>query len=180
MENFGNQNIEKDSYKTGSTNPPKNRGGLVAGLLIAVILLAGVSSILGVMNIQLFRMLQKDRGNDISFVPNETSAGQPIEGTGRSKLGLTAGDISEADRRYFHLPAGVLIAEVEKQGCAAAAGLAPGDIILSVDGTIVLTAADLEQVMQNYRAGDRVEIKFYRYRTGAKQSTTVVLEEAKG
>ena len=61
MENLENQNVEQDSYKTGSTKPPKNRGGLVAGLLVAVILLAGVCSILGLMNVQLFRMLQAEK-----------------------------------------------------------------------------------------------------------------------
>jgi serine protease Do len=44
-------------YRTGSTQPPKNHGGIIAILLIAVILLSGVVSVLGVMNIRLFRQL---------------------------------------------------------------------------------------------------------------------------
>ena len=36
MENFENRKNAQDSYKTGSTNPSQNRGGLVAGLLVGV------------------------------------------------------------------------------------------------------------------------------------------------
>ena len=97
MENWENQNFERDSYQTGSTKPPKNRGGLVAGLLVAVILLAGVSSILGLMNIQLFRMLQAEKGSSAFFSPNETKAvvTGPIDVTGKPKLGLTVSSINE-------------------------------------------------------------------------------------
>ena len=46
-----------DSYETGSTRPPKNRGGLIALLLIGVIIFGGISSVLGALNIKLFREL---------------------------------------------------------------------------------------------------------------------------
>ncbi len=182
MENFGNQNIEQDSYKTGSTKPPKNRGGLVAGLLVAVILLAGVSSILGVMNIQLFRMLHAEKKTPISFSPNETQAATPgvsQNAPGKPALGLIVSSISELDQRFYHLPAGVLITAVDAQGCAARAGLAIGDIILSFNGVSVLTVDALEQALQECQAGDQVNVEFYRYRA-EKQFTATVTLDAKG
>ena len=45
---------DQGTYQTGSTQPPKNRGGLMAVLLILVIFLAGLTSVLGIMNIRLF------------------------------------------------------------------------------------------------------------------------------
>lgn len=179
MENFDSQNIEQDSYKTGSTRPPKRRNGLVAGLLIAVILLASVSSILGVMNIQMFRMLQADRENYVSFAPAQSGETEPAatqDASGEPSLGLTAESIGELDQRYFRLPAGVLVAQVRENGCAAAAGLAPGDIILRFNGTDVALAEDLEQALQDCRVGDRIEVVYYRYRTDAQYQTTVILE----
>jgi predicted metalloprotease with PDZ domain len=179
MENFENQNMEQDSYKTGSTKPPKNRGGLVAGLLVAVILLAGVCSILGLMNVQLFRMLQAEKKHPVSFAPSETKVvtTEPTrDATGKPELGLTVDSIGELDQRYFHLPAGALITQVEAQGCGAKAGLAVGDIILSLNGVEVETAEALELVLQTCQAGDRVEVGFYRYRTEQKLKTTVILE----
>lgn len=47
-------------YQTGSTQPQKIRRGVVAVLLVIVIILCGVISILGVMNIHLFRKLQSE------------------------------------------------------------------------------------------------------------------------
>lgn len=182
MENFGKQNIEQDSYKTGSTNPPKKRSGLVAGLLIVVILLAGVSSILGVMNIQLFRMLQADREALVSF-----SGSMPTEATEamlddaqkdstKSIMGLTAEDISQLDRQYYDLPEGVLICAVEKKGCAAKAGLAVGDIILSINGAEVRSVQGLEQALQGCKAGDQVAVAIYRCSTEKRLETTVIYE----
>lgn len=179
MENLENQNVEQDSYKTGSTKPPKSRGGLAAGLLVAVILLAGVSSILGVMNIQLFRMLEEKTEQAFSVAPTQKAsvpfnAAQDVFGT--PKLGVTVESISELDQRYFHLPVGVMVTQLDPRGCAGKAGIAAGDMILSVSGISVETAEALEQALQNYQAGESVEVEFYRYRTKQWQKVTVILE----
>ena len=48
----------QDTYRTGSTKPPKNHWGLIAVLLTLVILLAGLSTLLGLVNIRLLGQLQ--------------------------------------------------------------------------------------------------------------------------
>ena len=50
---------DQDTYQTGSTRPPKSHGGLIAFLLGLVIFLSGISTVLGLMNIQLFRQLNE-------------------------------------------------------------------------------------------------------------------------
>ena len=47
----------QDTYRTGSTKPPKNHWGLIAVLLTLVILLAGLSTILSLVNIRLLGKL---------------------------------------------------------------------------------------------------------------------------
>ena len=179
MENLDNQNMEQDSYKTGSTKPPKSRGGLVAGLLVAVILLAGVSSILGLMNIQLFRMLEEEKEQAFSVVPMQQES-VPFNAAkdvfGAPKLGVTVESISELDRRYYHLPVGVMVTQLDPRGCAGKAGIAVDDMILSVSGICVETAEALDQALQDFRAGESVEVEFYRYRTKQWQKVTVILE----
>ena len=64
--NFSNP-WEQDSFRTGSTRPPKRRSGLVAVLLIAVIILCSTSGALGFMNIRLFSQLQEQKASDLSF-----------------------------------------------------------------------------------------------------------------
>ena len=51
-------------YRTGSTKPPKRRGGLIAVLLVAVILLFSVITVLGIANIRLFEHIKVEDGDN--------------------------------------------------------------------------------------------------------------------
>ena len=66
---------DRDSYETGSTKPPKSRGGLLCVLLVSVILLGGISSALGIMNIRLFRQLNDNEEHSASVSFNEGTEG---------------------------------------------------------------------------------------------------------
>ena len=69
-------------YGTGPTQPPKSRGGAVALLLILVIFLCGIITVLGILNIRLFREVRDQKRNElsISYAP-ETTAPQVTEPT---------------------------------------------------------------------------------------------------
>lgn len=67
---------DHDLYETGRTQPPKSHSGLIAFLLAAIILLGGLVSVMGVLNIRLFTQLkhQEEAENPVSFVsPEETT-----------------------------------------------------------------------------------------------------------
>ena len=74
MEDYNNTPWEQDSFRTGSTRPPKRRSGLVAVLLISVILLCSISGALGFLNIRLFSQLQKQKESDLSFYGGANSS----------------------------------------------------------------------------------------------------------
>ena len=57
---------DPDTYRIGSTNPPKSHRGLIAVLLVIVIFLAGIVSFLGILNVRLFSAL---RSQNESTVP---------------------------------------------------------------------------------------------------------------
>ena len=61
-------------YGTGPTQPPKNRGGFVALMLILVIFLCGIITVLGILNVRLFRQLKLREENElsISYTPETT------------------------------------------------------------------------------------------------------------
>ena len=48
---------DSGAYGTGRTNPPKKHSGLVAVLLVLVIFLSGIITVLGLLNVRLFREL---------------------------------------------------------------------------------------------------------------------------
>lgn len=60
------------------------------------------------------------------------------------------------------LPSGAYIDEVEKDSPAEKAGLKADDIVVEVDGTIVSSSQEMVNAMASKKAGDTVEIKYFR------------------
>lgn len=61
-------------YGTGSTQPPKDKGGMYAALLVLIIFLCGIITLLGLLNVKLFQKLksQEQRDYAISFTACQT------------------------------------------------------------------------------------------------------------
>lgn len=97
--------------------------------------------------------------------------------SGRPYLGITGESLSIFYQRYYRLPDGMYISAVAEGSNAAAAGIAPGDILLSIDDTRVYSQSDLDTLLYGYTAGDEVTIVIYR--GGYTMQATITLEEAK-
>ena len=76
--NDRNPNVDpwdRNSYETGSTRPPKSRGGIIALLLMAVIVLLGITTMMGILNIRLFAQNQQAAtptgGDGMIFRPDQ-------------------------------------------------------------------------------------------------------------
>jgi len=98
--------------------------------------------------------------------------------SGRPDLGVKGDSVSTFDQRYYRLPAGFLISEVEEGSCAKKAGLSGGDIIYGIDTTRIASADELQTALYSYSVGDEITLYVYRYRTGKQFAVTVVLDEA--
>ena len=85
---------ESDTYQTGSTKPPKSRSGPVAILLILVIFLAGLTSILGIMNIRLFSALKSQDQSTIPVSLSNHSSTRPTGGPNESTPTVPAGNVN--------------------------------------------------------------------------------------
>ena len=100
--------------------------------------------------------------------------------SGRPDMELSGESVSALDQRFYRLPAGFLVTQVEENGCAAQAGILAGDIILYFNRNRIQSADALESALYGCKVGDTVELTIYRYRTGAQFTVKLVLEEAEG
>jgi len=147
-------------YGTGPTEPPKERGGLLALMLILVIFLFGIIAILGILNIQLFQELKIKRQEtelSISFateatLPPETEPVHlPEEAYLQDALEHSALQIHQTPQSRDNIPVegGLSLQEIYTQNigsvvsisCTGYSSNSTGTgVILSSDGHIVTNA----------------------------------------
>ena len=63
----------------------------------------------------------------------------------RGKLGVAVRPLSPEESRQAHLKGGLVVEDAS--GAAARSGIEPGDIIVAVNGTLVVSAADLQKLV---------------------------------
>lgn len=95
----------------------------------------------------------------------------------RSWLGVEIQDVNQSIANYYELPnlEGVFVRNVVTGGPADKAGIKQGDIILSVNGTKVNSASELQDIISKLKPGDKVKLTIWR--NIKKISCTVTLGE---
>jgi hypothetical protein len=66
----------------------------------------------------------------------------------------------------FDQDSGVQIRRMLRGGPADVAGMAPGDVILSMDDAVVTSALDLARVLADVGPGEQMSLRFYQSETG--------------
>ena len=86
---------DSDFYETGSTNPPKDHGGLIAMLLAVAIAVSGAAGIIGAMNLA----ARSPRNTDPEPEPPAISVEDACETIDVGAMLETVGDLED-----LHLP----------------------------------------------------------------------------
>ena len=144
---------EPNIYRTGDTRPPKNHSGLIAVLLVAVILLCGAVSVLGVANIRLVRRYGNTEQADVlPIVHSDAHAGELTDATTPSVAGENRQDApivmqpSELSKENMPQADGLSLQEIYEKtiqsvvsiSASYGAGSSTGTgVILTEDGYIV-------------------------------------------
>lgn len=177
-------NHDRSTYETGSTRPPRDRGGSTAVLLVAVILLVGVVRALGVINIHMIRTVAENvQKPDTVYLFDGTQPTAQPEGSEpewlpqAQGLGVQGQTVSDFDRRYYELPRGVLITQVAKSHDAHTAGVRAGDVIVSFNGSSVESQEQLWAALSACQPGEAVQLQLYRSQTGERLAVTITLSE---
>lgn len=157
---------DQTTYQTGSTQPPKHHGGLIAFLLGLVIFLGGLSTALSLMNIKLFYQLSAQTEttcSPVAFARADGSDSLQVASESFSfPLGFSGQTVPEFWCLYQEIPHGVYVMEVTPGSDAAMKGLSPGDVITAIDGNAVSTAEDLTRLLDIYADGEALKVTVCR------------------
>lgn len=104
----------------------------------------------------------------------------------RAYLGIMGGDVinqinamkDEGKDVDYGTNEGVYVSKVDPDGAGADAGLAEGDVIVSIDGKKVVKMAELQEMMANKRPGDKLTVTYLHNKK--KVTKTVTLKNAQG
>lgn len=160
-------------YRTGSTHPPKSRGGIIAVLLVLVIFLSGISTALGLMNVRLFKKISVMEATQPS--PVAFSQGEDLEtptDAVKYPLGFAGQEVTDFWQTYHHLPAGIYVVEITDDTIH---DLLPGDILTQIGGVALTGAGDLDPLLEKYQPGDPVDVMLYR--SGNTFPITLTMQE---
>ena len=89
-------------------------------------------------------------------------------------LGLQLSDLNEMQQRYWSLPDGVFVEQIEATSSAYAAGLRIGDLLLQIENR---TVNDLEECLDAFEefCGE-ADLELTYYRDGQQSSITIPLD----
>ena len=90
------------------------------------------------------------------------SIGRFGEVRGRPSIGITVGAIPEEAESKYELPKGLYVTDVQPNSDAWAKGVRPGDILMEVNGTPVLTTADVSDIKNQFTVGDSLHFTIWR------------------
>ncbi len=142
-------------YRTGHTRPQKNHRGIIAFLLICVIFLCGVVSLLGLLNIRLFRQAGEGE-NSLSFAQGDLSPVAP-EGDSLTVGGIVLQEMPAMYSQIYQLPAGLYVISAPTGG-----PVSPGDVLVGFNRSAVGSLAELNALLSVCKAGERVTLSLYR------------------
>lgn len=82
---------------------------------------------------------------------------------GRPVIGFTARrDITEEMSKYYGIPVGIYVGEVQAFSGAETAGMKTGDVIVSIDGKKCVEFVELQKMKEGYKVGDIINIGIKR------------------
>lgn len=97
---------------------------------------------------------------------------------GRPSIGISGSEISEATAKYNDVPQGVLIQSIDSRAKAYGQGLEIRDIITGINGTTITTMNEINEIKNQFKAGDTVTLTIYRMSTGETLDIKVTLTDA--
>lgn len=158
---------EPNTYQIGATPTPRPSRGPMAVMLVLIVILAGLLSMSGMLNVRLFATLYSQEPTQPPLSLNETAETLPTEAEAepisdhRPGIGIAGDTVDELHQQHFQLPEGLFITEVSQD--ASQQGIQEGDVLLSLEGCPITNQLSLDSLLQNIDIGEPVRVTIYRH-----------------
>ena len=98
--------------------------------------------------------------------------------SGRPTLGLAGESVTPFDQAYFNIPQGLYLNTVDPDSDAFRQGIAPGDILISLDGQPITGQKELDSYVNSLNIGDTVTAVIFM--AGRERIITLTVTEYTG
>ena len=82
--------------------------------------------------------------------------------TGKPQIGISCVDVDELYSRYYNIPQGIWVREVEEGSAPEKAGIKVGDVIIGIEGEAVSSIKEMNEIKNKYKAGDEITLTISR------------------
>lgn len=151
---------EPSSYGTGR-DPQRKRDSLLPILLLILSCVA----VHGLTHLYLSRRETAPQNEETKLLLDELSIEdreEPISLHDNCGLGLELSDIDEIQQRYWSLPDGAFIEQIDPNSAAYTAGLRSGDLLVQIENQPISDAEDCLDLLEEYAHNDMLELVYYR------------------
>lgn len=94
-------------------------------------------------------------------LPTEDHGGIPLL-QDNCGLGLELSDISEIQQRYWSLPDGAFVEQIEPDSVAYEAGLRSGDLLVRIEDHSVSDAESCLELLESFSCNEELDLVYYR------------------
>ena len=118
--------------------------------------------------------------SDAIPIINELMNREVLKDEEKGYLGITGRTISEEVSEAYGFPIGIYISEVSESGAAKKAGIKQGDIITKINGNKVTSIEQVQNKVNNTKAGTEITVTIARSQEGEykEQDVKVVLKSS--
>lgn len=148
-----------DYYGTGrQPKRAKSHVGLAVGLVIALLAANALPFLIPY-------LLQKEKPAERAMPTEERKLTFRTDCASQEQTavcGMTICELDDTQQRYWELPNGVIVGQVDEDSTAAHAGILPGDVIVRIGGEEPVSAAECRSLLEDFAGSGRVHIELYR------------------
>lgn len=98
---------------------------------------------------------------------------------GRPTVGISGTNINSFYAQYYDVPQGFIVRSVESGSAAETAGIQINDIIVGIEGHLVTSMEEFNEIKEQYKAGDTISVSIWRDNVTDIFDVKVTLDEAK-